>query len=33
MVNAGRIFFMSTAGPKHTFEGFAEFLLELIKKD
>ncbi|MGA2914811.1 MAG: glycosyltransferase family 10 [Sedimentisphaerales bacterium] len=32
MINAGRNFLMSPAGQKHSFEGFAEFLFELLKK-
>jgi hypothetical protein len=32
IINAGRNFLNSPAGQKHSFEGFAEFLLELLKK-
>lgn len=33
MINAGRDFLNSPAGQKHSFEGFAKFLFELLKKD
>ena len=33
IINAGRNFLSSSAGQKHSFEGFAQFLFELLKRD